>query len=118
MAYMVDNAWDMEAFKQGYVPTRLAGIPCSMIVPLPQNHHTHSFRIDIQNIKNQQEATLVQVPENYVVPGSMVFDMVGVDPAIANALRRILLAEVPTMAIEHVFIKNNTSIMPVCVVGE
>merc|ERR1712196_634053 len=30
----------------------------------------------------------------------MVFDMVGIDAPIANASRRILLAEVPTMAIE------------------
>lgn len=43
----------------------------------------------------------------------LVFDLVGVDPAIANALRRILLAEVPTVAIEHVFIVNNTSIIQV-----
>lgn len=39
------------------------------------------------------------------------FDMVGVDAAIANALRRVLLAEVPSMAIEKVFINNNTSII-------
>ncbi|XP_013386586.1 DNA-directed RNA polymerases I and III subunit RPAC1 [Lingula anatina] len=41
----------------------------------------------------------------------MEFDMVGVDAAVANAFRRILLAEVPTMAIEKVFIYNNTSII-------
>lgn len=41
----------------------------------------------------------------------MEFDMIGVDPAIANALRRILIAEVPTIAIEHVFVVNNTSII-------
>jgi len=41
----------------------------------------------------------------------LVFDMVGVDAPIANALRRILIAEIPTMAIEKVFIYNNTSIM-------
>lgn len=41
----------------------------------------------------------------------MEFDMIGVDAAIANALRRILLAEVPTMAVEKVFIYNNTSII-------
>ncbi|CAL1542561.1 unnamed protein product [Lymnaea stagnalis] len=41
----------------------------------------------------------------------MEFDMVGVDAAIANAVRRILLAEVPTMAIETVSIWNNTSII-------
>lgn len=43
----------------------------------------------------------------------MEFDMIGVDPAIANALRRILIAEVPTVAIEHVFMINNTSIIQV-----
>ena len=37
--------------------------------------------------------------------------MVGVDASIANALRRVLLAEVPSMAIEKVFINNNTSII-------
>ncbi|XP_077585162.1 DNA-directed RNA polymerases I and III subunit RPAC1 [Stigmatopora nigra] len=41
----------------------------------------------------------------------MEFDMVGIDAAVANAFRRILLAEVPTMAIEKVFIYNNTSIV-------
>eukprot|EP00731_Ephydatia_muelleri_P027482 Em0019g355a len=41
----------------------------------------------------------------------MVFDMVGVDAAIANSIRRVLIAEVPTMAIEKVYILNNTSII-------
>lgn len=55
------------------------------------------------------------------------FDLIGVDAAIANAVRRILLAEVlthyftqhdlthrqiPTMAIEQCFIFDNTSIIP------
>jgi DNA-directed RNA polymerase I and III subunit RPAC1 len=39
------------------------------------------------------------------------FEMEGISPAIANAFRRILIAEVPTMAIEKVFIVNNTSII-------
>lgn len=41
----------------------------------------------------------------------MEFDLVGVDPSFANSLRRIMIAEVPTMAIETVFVLNNTSIM-------
>ena len=41
----------------------------------------------------------------------LVFDLVGIDAALANAFRRILLAEVPTMAIEKVFILNNTSMI-------
>ncbi|CAM8999944.1 unnamed protein product [Rhodiola kirilowii] len=34
----------------------------------------------------------------------MEFDMIGIDPSIANAFRRILIAEVPTMAIEKVLV--------------
>jgi DNA-directed RNA polymerases I and III subunit RPAC1 len=41
----------------------------------------------------------------------MEFDLVGVDASIANAFRRILLAEVPTMAIETVYIFQNTSVI-------
>ncbi|XP_050367872.1 uncharacterized protein LOC126786172 [Argentina anserina] len=41
----------------------------------------------------------------------MEFDMIGIDPAIANAFRRILISEVPTMAIERVLIANNTSVI-------
>mmetsp|Transcript_17069 Transcript_17069/g.51636 ORF Transcript_17069/g.51636 Transcript_17069/m.51636 type:complete len:378 (+) Transcript_17069:84-1217(+) len=39
----------------------------------------------------------------------IVFDIIGIDAAIANAFRRILIAEVPTMAIDKVFVLNNTS---------
>ncbi|RHZ86907.1 hypothetical protein Glove_42g50 [Diversispora epigaea] len=41
----------------------------------------------------------------------MEFDLIGVDAAIANALRRVMIAEVPTMAIEKVYIYDNTSII-------
>jgi hypothetical protein len=43
---------------------------------------------------------------------AMEFDLVGADAAIANTLRRILIAEVPTMAVEDCYIVNNTSILP------
>lgn len=39
------------------------------------------------------------------------FEMVGIDAAIANALRRILLAEVPSIAVEDVYIQQNSSIV-------
>jgi DNA-directed RNA polymerases I and III subunit RPAC1 len=39
------------------------------------------------------------------------FSLIGIDASIANALRRILIAEMPTLAIEHVFIENNTSVI-------
>ncbi|CAG9565518.1 unnamed protein product [Danaus chrysippus] len=41
----------------------------------------------------------------------MEFDLIGIQPAFANAFRRLMLSEVPSMAIEKVMIKNNTSII-------
>ncbi|KAK9468872.1 DNA-directed RNA polymerase [Lipomyces arxii] len=39
------------------------------------------------------------------------FDLIGVDASIANAFRRIMIAEIPTLAVEYVYIENNTSII-------
>jgi DNA-directed RNA polymerase I and III subunit RPAC1 len=39
------------------------------------------------------------------------FSLIGLDAAIANAFRRILIAEVPTVAIEHCYFTNNTSVI-------
>lgn len=41
----------------------------------------------------------------------MEFDLIGLDASLANALRRIIISEVPTMAIENVFVMNNTGVM-------
>jgi DNA-directed RNA polymerase I and III subunit RPAC1 len=42
----------------------------------------------------------------------IVFDLIGAEPPLANALRRILIAEIPTMAIEKVNMWQNTSVIP------
>lgn len=39
------------------------------------------------------------------------FDILGCYPSIANAFRRLIISEVPSMAIEKVYIYNNTSII-------
>ncbi|EIM22847.1 RNA polymeras-like protein I subunit hRPA39, partial [Wallemia mellicola CBS 633.66] len=48
---------------------------------------------------------------NAVAEDEIEFDLIGVDPSIANALRRVMIAEVPTVAVENVFVFNNTSVM-------
>jgi DNA-directed RNA polymerase I and III subunit RPAC1 len=42
-------------------------------------------------------------------PYDSAFSLIGVDASIANAYRRILIAEIPALAIEDVFIFTNTS---------
>lgn len=42
---------------------------------------------------------------------TMQFEIKGIEPALANTFRRVLIAETPSMAIEKVYIQTNTSIM-------
>ncbi len=44
-------------------------------------------------------------------PNELVLELLHVDTSFVNALRRILLAEVPTVALENIFMWNNTSII-------
>ncbi|KAG8823501.1 DNA-directed RNA polymerase core subunit rpc40 [Serendipita sp. 399] len=53
----------------------------------------------------------LKIDFHYVTDERIEFDIVGVDASIANALRRIMIAEVPTLAIERVYIYNNTSVI-------
>lgn len=39
------------------------------------------------------------------------FSLIGIDASLANAFRRILISEIPTLAIEQVYIENNTSVI-------
>lgn len=39
------------------------------------------------------------------------FDLINCNTALANAYRRILLSEIPSMAIDKVYIVNNSSLM-------
>ncbi|XP_076598566.1 DNA-directed RNA polymerases I and III subunit RPAC1 isoform X1 [Chaetodon auriga] len=72
----------------------------------PGNYPGYDDTWDMHTFQKNFRIDVVHLDES-----NMEFDMVGIDAAIANAFRRILLAEVPTMAIEKVLIYNNTSIV-------
>lgn len=64
----------------------------------------HSWNLD----KFKQE---LKIQVQRLTPTEIEFDLVGVDASIANALRRILISEVPSVAIERVYSYQNTSII-------
>ncbi|GMM48107.1 DNA-directed RNA polymerase core subunit [Pichia kluyveri] len=47
----------------------------------------------------------------YITERTANFDLIGLDTSIANAFRRIMIAEVPSVAAEYVYIFNNTSVI-------
>ncbi|KAK1171702.1 DNA-directed RNA polymerases I and III subunit RPAC1 isoform X1 [Acipenser oxyrinchus oxyrinchus] len=74
----------------------------------PGNYRGYDDTWDQKKFEENFRVDIIEMDES---TGTLEFDMVGIDAAIANAFRRILLAEVPTMAVEKVFIYNNTSIV-------
>jgi DNA-directed RNA polymerase II subunit RPB3 len=54
-------------------------------------------------------------PQIRILPGSdrynLKFELSNTELHVANALRRIIIAEVPTMAIDIVQVKENTSVL-------
>ena len=72
----------------------------------PFKHDTKP-KMSINKIKQQLKMQIHKTDD----PNSLTFDVIGIDTSIANALRRILIAEVNSVAIDRVFIENNTSVM-------
>ncbi len=71
-------------------------MPDPSVMPFSRESFEQTVTVDVKKIG-----------KNYIE-----FDLVGVAPALANALRRVIISEIATMAIETVFVVNNTSIIP------
>ncbi|EGV64277.1 DNA-directed RNA polymerase core subunit rpc40 [Yamadazyma tenuis] len=61
---------------------------------------------DIEKIKNSLEVKISKLDER-----ESNFDLVHIDTSIANALRRIMISEVPSVAAETIYVFNNTSVI-------
>ncbi|RKF56164.1 DNA-directed RNA polymerases I and III subunit RPAC1 [Golovinomyces cichoracearum] len=48
---------------------------------------------------------------HYNEPYDASFSLIGIDASVANSFRRIMIAEIPTIAIEYVYVMNNTSVI-------
>lgn len=85
-----------------------------MLVKKPQNLEyagvsssiNESNALDLTTFKDKLKIDIVSKERD-----TAVVDIKGIDAPIANALRRILLTEIETMAIDKVVIYQNTSVM-------
>eukprot|EP00808_Paulinella_micropora_P028135 g27891.t1 len=101
------------------LPEELEELRSKVHVEVKHAHHTHAVEdpeafhgydnsFDLENFKKN---FAIRITEHYPEKHVLRLDMQGVDAPIANALRRIMIAEVPTMAVEKVIIFQNTSVM-------
>ncbi|CAA7263088.1 unnamed protein product [Cyclocybe aegerita] len=92
-------------------PRRLVGVHAERVTDVssrdfPGHYPGEDHSWNLQRFKKNLKVK-VQRLSNY----SIEFDIIGVDASIANAFRRIMIAEVPTICIENVFAFNNTSVV-------
>nr|CAD1839330.1 unnamed protein product [Ananas comosus var. bracteatus] len=113
------SALDMEDVPKGKLPEHLelqrTRVVCKADAPI----HTEgiqysgayaSMGVD-NNLRMDNLCKNFKIEIKRLTEDEVEFDMIGIDASIANAFRRILIAEVPTMAIEKVFMVDNTSVI-------
>lgn len=83
------------------------GLDNTAYLKYPGNYWNRDEEFDADTFTEYFKARIHQ----YEKGRDLEIDLVGLAPAIANAYRRIMIAEVPTMAIEHCFICQNTSVI-------
>jgi DNA-directed RNA polymerases I and III subunit RPAC1 len=77
---------------------------CTSAASLSSLYVDNSF--DIDEFKKN-----VQIEVKELCDERVVFELININVAFANALRRILIAEVPTIAIETVHLWQNTGVI-------
>ncbi|KAL3419004.1 RNA polymerase Rpb3/RpoA insert domain-containing protein [Phlyctema vagabunda] len=90
---------------------RLVGVNAETVtdvtsVDFPGHYPGEDHSWDVESF---QDNFKVQFHKNAKFDSS--FSLVGLDASVANAFRRIMIAEIPTVAIEYCFVENNTSII-------
>ncbi|KAL1690078.1 DNA-directed RNA polymerase [Schizophyllum commune] len=90
---------------------RLVGITAERVTNVsstdyPGHHYGEDHSWNLDEFKRNLKVKVQRLSNR-----SIEFDLVGVDASIANAFRRIMIAEVPTIAIENVYVWDNTSVI-------
>ncbi|VDM31161.1 unnamed protein product [Hydatigera taeniaeformis] len=76
------------------------------------NQHGLSFFPSVQEEWSADKfMSEFQVVVTSFTPETIEFDLINIDCTFANAIRRILIAEVPSFAIDRVFLYQNTSVI-------
>ena len=91
-------------------PIKLHGVDNVQTFEHPASFSGVTKELDPSSLKHFIKNVDIQVKS--MSEEEMIFDLMGAEPPLANALRRIMIAEIPTIAIHNVTMWQNTSIIP------
>ncbi|KAL6529403.1 hypothetical protein OROGR_015026 [Orobanche gracilis] len=111
--------WDLTDVPKGDLPPHLelqrTRVLCTFDAPIHTGSIQYSGAYAAMGVDNslrlEEFRSNFRVEVISITEDDMEFDIIGIDVALANAFRRILIAELPTMAIEKVLVANNTSVV-------
>ncbi|KAF5382773.1 hypothetical protein D9615_003071 [Tricholomella constricta] len=92
-------------------PRRLVGVHAERVTNISSTDYPGHYPDEDNSWNLEKFQKNLKVKVQRLSQRSIEFDLVGVDASIANAFRRILLAEVPTVVVEHVYVWDNTSVI-------
>ncbi|KAJ7771558.1 DNA-directed RNA polymerase [Mycena metata] len=96
---------------ESYDPRRLVGIRAERVTDVSSRDFPGHYPGEDHSWSLEKFHENLTVKIRRVSDRSIEFDLVGVDASIANAFRRIMIAEVPTICIENVYVYNNTTVV-------
>lgn len=113
------SALDMPDVPMGKLPEHLelqrTRVSCKLDAPTHTDGVDYSGAYAAMGVDNSlridEFCNNFRIIVNKLNEDEMEFDMVGIDAAFANAFRRILIAEVPTMAFDKILVAQNTSVI-------
>ncbi|KAK2464486.1 hypothetical protein APHAL10511_003465 [Amanita phalloides] len=92
-------------------PRRLVGVHAERVTNVSSTDFPGHYPDEDHSWSLLEFSKNLQVKVQRLSNRSIEFDLVGVDASIANAFRRVMIAEVPTVCIEHVYMWINTSVI-------
>nr|XP_043619085.1 DNA-directed RNA polymerases I and III subunit rpac1 [Erigeron canadensis] len=113
------DIWDLPELPKNQLPPHLqlqrTRVSCNNDAPTNTENITYSGAYASMGVDNMVRLNdfkeKFQVKVTKLNEEDMEFDLIGIDASIANAFRRILISEVPTMAIEKVLVANSSSLV-------
>ena len=89
---------------------KLDGVDNAQTFEHPASFQAQAGKLNAQSLKHFAQNVDIDIKK--ITSTEIVFDLSGAEPPLANALRRIMIAEIPMMAIEKVTMWQNTSVLP------